>query len=316
MNSKQLYILMFLLMALVLIQDRPGWIFHSSEISKSGSRVESTRIYSTSPGELPATKHKVQYKVGVALSGGGVKAFCHAGVLKALEEKGIHPEIISGVSAGAVIAALYADGYSPDSILSIFSKVHFLEYFKFEIPDGGFLSMQGFKEYLDTILHAETFEELSIPIRIVATDLDRGKSVVFESGNLVDAIVASCSVPILFSPYMIDGINYVDGGVLQNLPASVIRDDCKVLIGVSGGPMDTDAYQKSIANVALRSYKFIFRSNASSDKDLCDILIEPKGIGDVNSANVSKIGKIFDLGYDETSELLKQENVKHLLEIK
>lgn len=294
---------MILLMVIVLVLNRHPKI-------SSGNHVTSSYTVNDLSKSNLTGKSEVKYKLGLALSGGGIKGFCHVGVLKALEESGIRPDILSGVSSGAMVAALYADGYSPDSIVKTFENISLAQYFRIGITDGGLLSMQGFRELLDTLLKAETFEELSIPLRIVATDLDNGKSVVFDKGNLVDAIIASSSVPILFTPYEINGVNYVDGGVMKNLPASAIRDDCKILIGISAGPMDTDMYEKSIAQIALRSYKFIFRSNATQEKNLCDILIEPDNISDFNGASLGSINAIFSMGYNETLTMLDSTNLK------
>jgi len=140
------------------------------------------------------------YKIGIALSGGGIKGLCHAGVLKALEEQGIKPGILSGVSAGAIVGALYADGYTPDEIAKLFEDISFRQMTKFRIPDGGLFRIDAFENFMFRNLRAKTFEELNIPLRIVATNLDKGQSVVFEKGNLIDPIVASCSVPVLFIP--------------------------------------------------------------------------------------------------------------------
>jgi len=317
MNQKQLYILMFLLMVIVLFQNRRVSVHprqDNLEMAQNSEGQELNHYANSENSKNISSGHKnIPYKVGLALSGGGIKGFCHVGVLKALDEKGIHPDIMSGVSSGAIVAALYADGYSPDSIVTIFDKIHLVEYFRIDFLNGGFMGMEGFKHLLNTVLHANTFEELSIPLRIVATDLDNGQSVVFDSGNLVDALAATCSVPILFSPYVIDGVNYVDGGILKNLPASTIRSDCKVIIGVSSGPLDADSYQKSITNIALRSYKLIFRSNTTREKGLCDILIEPAGIGNFNGVSLNRVKDIFDIGYNETIKILNTEKSEKLL---
>lgn len=145
------------------------------------------------------------YKIGIALSGGGIKGMCHAGVLKALEEEGIKPDIISGVSAGAIVGALYADGYSPDEIADIFEHVEFRKMTKLQVPDGGFFRTERFEKYLGSKLRAKTFEDLKIPLRIVATNLDKGESTVFSSGKLLSVIMASSTIPILFSPRKING---------------------------------------------------------------------------------------------------------------
>jgi len=313
MNQRQLYILMVLLMVLVLIMDRPVRVQPNQTESDQSSLSENNLMISDRIGR--SDKETVSY-LGIALSGGGIKALCHAGVLKALEEQQIKPDIMAGVSAGAVVAALYADGYSPDSIISLFKTVNLRKFISFEMPDGGFFSMHGFKLLLDTLLRAETFEELSIPVKVIATDLDRGQSVVFESGNLVDALMASCSVPILFSPYVIDGVNYVDGGVLQNLPAFALRKDCRILVGVSTGPMKSGAYDKSIANIALRSYSFIFRNNARFAKEICDLVIEPVAVNQYSGADVLDYKQLFDIGYQEASKLLSDETIRRILKEK
>lgn len=305
MNQRQLYITMVLLMAICLIYQSTRSRRVVVPVEPDAGQIllsDGTTIY-----DAHAPQKGKPYRIGLTLSGGGVKCLCQVGVLKALEEDSIRPDILSGVSAGAVVAALYADGYSPDSILSIFKHIRYTDFFRLEVPEGGLLTLTGFKEYLDTLLHAKTFEELKIPLKVVATDLDGGRSVVFEKGPLVDALVASCSVPILFCPYNIGGVNYVDGGVLKNLPASVIRSDCRYLVGVSVGPLDTSPYEKSITEIALRSYKFVFRSNARYDKALCDMLVEPTSISEYHGGDVEQADAIFEIGYRETKKKLEQQ---------
>jgi NTE family protein len=310
MNQKQLYITMLLLMVLWLILQRGAWLNPKEETVFRGAPP--MVVYRGAANQHSNIDSEKVYPVGLALGGGGIKCLCQAGVLKAMEEDNIWPDIISGVSAGGVVAALYSDGYSPDSIVSLFKNVNYTDFFYLEIPKGGLLSLTGFKAFLNKMLHAKTFEELKIPLRIVATDLDNGRSVVFDKGSLVDALMASCSVPVLFGPYKIDGVNYVDGGLLQNLPVSVLRSDCRFLVGASVGPMDTEPYEKSITNIALRSYKFIFRSNANYDRGLCDVLIEPKGVNKFNGADINHIQEIYDLGYGEAKKMLQNRKVKNV----
>lgn len=251
------------------------------------------------------------YKIGIALSGGGIKGLCHAGVLKALEEKGIKPDIISGVSSGSVVGALYADGYTPDEIAVLFEDISFRQMTKIQIPDGGFFRIDAFQRFLAKKLRAKTFEELKIPLRIVATNLDKGQSVTFNSGKLVDPIVASCSIPVLFSPKVIDGVHYVDGGVLKNFPVSTIRNDCERVIGINASPLVAEEYKPSILNVASRSYHFMFKANILYDKELCDLLIEPVDMGNYETFDVDKGREIFELGYQHARQVLESKiNVK------
>ena len=245
------------------------------------------------------------YSIGIAMSGGGIKGLCHAGVLKALEEQGIKPDILSGVSAGALVGALYADGYSPDEIAVLFEDISFRNMTKISIPDGGFFKTDIFQTFLTKKLRAKTFEELSIPLRVVATNLDKGESVTFTSGKLVEPIVASCSFPVLFSPKVIDGVHYVDGGVLKNFPVSTIRNECDKVIGINASPLVADKYKQSILNVATRSYNFMFKANIFYDKELCDLLIEPVDMGNYETFDVDKGREIFELGYRSTKQLLQ-----------
>lgn len=246
-----------------------------------------------------------KYKVGLALSGGGIKGMCHAGVLKALEEFGIIPEILSGVSAGSVVAALYADGYTPDEIAVLFEDIRFRQMSKLQIPNGGFFKIDAFHSFLQKTLRAKTFEDLKIPLRIVATNLDKGKSVIFDKGDLISPIVASCSIPVLFSPKVINGVNYVDGGVLKNFPVSIIREDCVQVIGVNASPLVAEEYKQNILAVATRTYHFMFKANILADKELCDLLIEPVDMGNYETFDVAKGREIFNLGYKTACKILK-----------
>ena len=248
---------------------------------------------------------KKTYKTGIALSGGGIKGLCHAGVMKALEEHGIFPDIISGVSAGAVVGALYADGFTPDEIAALFEDISFRKMTNIQIPEGGFFRIDSFEKFLKKTLRAKYIEDLKIPLKIIATDLDRGCSVTFEKGNLVEALVASSSIPILFSPKKINGVNYVDGGVLKNFPVSVIRDECEKIIGINASPLVADEYKLNVLNVAARIYHFMFKANILTDKELCDLLIEPVDMANYDTFDVDKGREIFELGFKSGKEVLE-----------
>lgn len=244
------------------------------------------------------------YKIGYALSGGGIKGLCHAGVLKALEENNIYPDLISGVSSGSVVGALYADGYTPDEIAALFEDISFRKMTKIRIPDGGLFRIDAFEDFIFRTLRAKTFEELRIPLKIVATNLDKGESVVFDKGNLIDSIIASCSIPVLFTPKKINGVHYVDGGVFKNFPVSTIRNECETIIGINASPLVADDYKLSVLNVASRTYHFMFKANIIADKALCDLLIEPIDMGNYDTFDVDKGREIYELGYKSGQEMI------------
>lgn len=264
-----------------------------SELVKKAKEVKS--IFTEKP-----------YHIGIAMSGGGIKGLAHAGALKALEEYGVKPDIISGVSAGAIVGALYADGYTPDEIAEIFYDINFRKMTKLHRPDGGIFKVDPFEKYLKSKLRAKTFEELKIPLRIVATNLDKGQSVVFSSGKLSDVIIASCSMPVIFSPRKIKGENYVDGGVFKNFPVSTIREDCEKVIGINVSPLVADDYKLSLMNVAFRCYNFMFKANSIQDKLLCNLLIEPVDMANYDTFDTDKSREIFDIGYKTAKKILKK----------
>ena len=247
-----------------------------------------------------------KYKVGLALSGGGIRGLCHAGALQAMEELAIQPDIISGVSAGAIVGALYADGHKPEEILAAFKNVSFLKMTKILVPEGGFFHLNSFERYLGKLLNAKNFEDLRIPLRVVATNFDEGTPVVFEEGNLLKPLIASSSIPVLFVPKKIKNQLYVDGGLMKNFPVSTIREDCDLVIGINASPLTAPEYKMKIMDVAIRTYHFMFRSNIVNDKNLCDILIEPDHIFDYNLFETDKADEIYELGYSSTLRILKE----------
>ena len=169
------------------------------------------------------TNHNA-YKLGLALSGGGAKGFAHIGVFRLLEECGLKPDIIVGTSVGSLMGALFADGYTSDEIKELFTGREFSEFAQLQIPKSGLFDSKRFRYFLRRHLRAKTFEELKTPLVVVATDLDNGESHEFRSGPIVEAVTASCSIPIIFSPVVINGVHYVDGGLFHNFPVSIIRE--------------------------------------------------------------------------------------------
>lgn len=263
----------------------------------------------TERNEMAGTKANLPvgvrpYRLGLSLSGGGAKGFAHVGVLKALEELRIRPDIISGTSAGAVVAALYADGYSPDEILDLFSGLSFNDLAEITLPRAGFFKIDRFKQFLQKSLRARNIEELSIPVVITATDLDHGTYAVWRSGSIAERVTASCSIPIIFPPVLIDGTHYVDGGVLRNLPVFPIRNECDMVIGINVSPLVNREYKQSIIDIAARSYSFMSKSNVTEDMKLCDLFIPMKEVARYAVFDIHALHDIANVGYQETLKRL------------
>lgn len=238
------------------------------------------------------------YKIGLALSGGGAKGFAHLGVFKLLEESGLKPDIISGTSAGSLMGVLFADGYSADEIKNMFIGREFSEFAQLQIPKSGLFNYDRFQEFLKRHLRSKRIEDLPIPTVIVATDLDRGCSHEFRSGPIVEAVTASCCMPIVFSPVLINGVHYVDGGLFRNFPVSTIRDECEYVIGVNVSPLIPQRYKQTLLHIAERTYHYVFKANAIEDREVCDILIEAKEVGLYKTFDLENINLISEIGYE------------------
>ncbi|MCE7700210.1 MAG: patatin-like phospholipase family protein [Methanobacterium paludis] len=248
-----------------------------------------------------------RYKIGLVLSGGGAKGFAHAGVIQALEERGIRPDVIAGTSAGAIVGSLYADGYSPEEIITFFNKTSFSKFATLTRLKGGFFRIDNFKRALKSKLRAVNFEDLKIPMYINATDMIHGKNVFFNSGPLLDVVIASCSVPIVFEPEEIDHVPYSDGGLICNFPVEILRNQCEYVIGVNVGPIDVDEKEKlTILDIAQRTYYFMRKANVLSVKDECDLLIEPPSIDKYGMFDSEKNHEIFQFGYNAAVRIMDQ----------
>lgn len=193
-------------------------------------------------------------KIGLALGGGGVRGLAHVLVLEALDDLGIKPNIISGTSMGAIIGALYASGMSGKEIRERISRILILKddtwrdivakksdllklvkAFASEIPRGGFINTQGFFEYLFSEIKKRTFEELEIPLLVVAADYWTAEEVVFDRDELLPALQASMAVPGVFAPVYHEDKVLVDGGVVNLVPYDHLleRADFTIAVDVS-----------------------------------------------------------------------------------
>ena len=212
------------------------------------------------------------YNIGYALSGGFIKGFAHLGVIQALLEHDIKPDIISGVSAGALAGVFYGE----------------------------------FIDFLKSNLKAQKLEDLKLPLIITATDLDHGRSMHFHKGNIAERVAASCCMPVLFTPVKIGNTHYVDGGLLMNLPVSTIRNECEKVVAVNVSPLMAEKYKMNIVSIAMRSYHFMFRANTFPERDNCDLLIEPYNLEGYSNTELEKAEEIFEQGYNTASEVLDQ----------
>ncbi|WP_080779775.1 patatin-like phospholipase family protein [Chryseobacterium phocaeense] len=246
-------------------------------------------------------------RTGLVLSGGGTKGIAHAGVLKFLNEKKIDVEVLSCCSAGSIVGCLYAVGKTPDEILEFFNSVYFFNWKHFTFNQPGLVSSVIFRNYLKPIFHDMKLGDLNKEVKIVATELVSGTQKIFdENFEVVDAIIASCSIPGVTTPYIIDDEMYCDGGVLNNFPADIIREECDKLIGVFvSPPHDIEIKDlKTIKAIVSRSYDLLSYRVEKGKFDYCDWFISSQKLSSYGTFERRKdrLEEIFNIGYKAAEE--------------
>ena len=245
------------------------------------------------------------YKTGLVLSGGGARGFAHIGVLQALNEAGIFPDVISGTSAGALVGVLYADGYSPLDILKMMNSTSRLHYIRPTVPREGLLQISGIERILKENLRAKKFEDLRIPLFVTATDLNNGKIRYFSSGELLNPVIASASIPVLFKPVIIDNIHYVDGGVLDNLPIRPLENKCGKIIGSFVNPVGYEETVVSLTQIAERVFMLNMAKEVMEKSVKFDMFIAPPELKSYKILDPEKAVEVYEIGYRVTTEKLK-----------
>jgi len=224
---------------------------------------------------------------GLVLGSGAARGYAHIGVLKVLESENIDFDYIIGCSIGAIIGALTAGGMTArqqkELALSL-KPSRLIRLVMPSRPSQAFLNSQRIKLFLNELLPVKTFEELKKPLYVVATSLTSGKLVVFDSGPLIPAILASISILIVFPPIKLNGEFLVDGGVISPLPVSIARErfpDSKILaidLSQSDAFKISDLKNKESLNIyetALYTVVLMQLELARKDYDLADIVITP-----------------------------------------
>lgn len=177
------------------------------------------RFFRATPAPAPAPP-----AVGLALGGGFARGIAHVGVLRAFEKYAIPIRHIAGVSAGAMVAAAYASGATCDEITKVGSAMRFADVARWSISKMGLVNSERMDHFLRKLLKSFRFEDMKIPLGVVATDLLTGDSVEFrDKGDVAMAIRASCSYPGLFQPIQYDGRMLVDGAMSIEIPAPMVR---------------------------------------------------------------------------------------------
>jgi NTE family protein len=250
-------------------------------------------------------------RIGLALGGGFARGVAHVGVLKALDEAGIPLHCVTGVSAGAIVAAAYASGVRPDDIGRIGSAMRFCDIARWTICRMGFMRSERMEVFLTKLLKKHRFEDMEIPLGVVATDLQNGKAIGFrDEGHVSLPIRASCSYPGIFQPVGYEGRLLVDGGVSVEVPAQMAR-----LMGATHVisvclPMQAEiGAPGNMLEVVNRCFQIMQYHREELWRKYSDVVIEP-AVSD-NGWNSFENGH----GMIEAGELAAQAALPHILKI-
>lgn len=235
--------------------------------------------------------------LGIALSGGGIRGIAHLGVLQALNDYGIFPTHLSGSSAGAIVGAMYAKGFAPKEIFDIIVQTNYFKFIRPAISWTGILKMDTTEELYRKYLGEDSFESLNVKLTVAATDIQRGKVIYFNQGELIKPVMASSCIPGMFDPIQIGNKILVDGGVLNNLPVEPLEGVCDTIIGVNCNHLPMDASITNIKKLVERTVIMSMNYNVYSRKSKCDYFIEPKGLAKYGVFDIKKAQEIYDAGY-------------------
>lgn len=238
-------------------------------------------------------------KLGIVISGGAAKSIAALGVLKALEEMGIRPAMMSGSSGGGLVSVFCGAGYPPEDQVNMVMKAGAMTYLRPTLSRGGFFSMAGARKAYHHYLGDKDFRDLEFPIYLAATDVDTGEAVYFgDEGEVIPPLVASTSIPALFRPINMDGKMYIDGSVANNLPVEPIVGKCDKIIGIVTSGIGREKRPRSFRAVLGRATEISLYQNAQLRFDRCDHIIQPKGLYKFGSFEISKARYIFASGYE------------------
>lgn len=247
-------------------------------------------------------------KVGLALGGGGAKGLAHIGLLKALEEYHIPIIKVAGTSMGSIIGALYCAGYSADEIHEMFRTEKIRSGFNLDLFNGGLANLKGARKLLNKYIAHDSFSGLQIPLYITATNLNTGKlKVVSQGDNLSEWITASASVPIAFVPTKIEGVTYIDGGLLMNLPAEPLMVDCDTILGSNVMPYLKSDKVDGARTVAEKSFVLSIQQNVRNSRINCDYWFEPPYISNYSMWDFGKLEEIVNLGYHHAVQIISEQ---------
>lgn len=246
-------------------------------------------------------------KIGLALGAGGAKGLAHLGVLQVLKEENIPVDLLTGSSMGAAIGSFYAAGTDLEMLIRLAKELNNSHLIDLVIPKLGLIKGAKAHALIRLMTHNKNFDQLNIPLGIVATDLEKGERIVFREGNVANAVRASIAVPGVVQPYCWQGRLLVDGAVTDRVPAQLAKEmGANIVIAV-----DLQFYQRenavinNIYDVIMQSIEILERQNRNYYASFADIIIKPK-VCDYNWTDFESASYLIEAGKKACYEVLDQ----------
>ena len=239
-------------------------------------------------------------KIGLALGGGGARGVAHIAYLMAMDEMGIRPCVISGTSSGAIAGAMYAGGMSPADMLSILhnlfdgkNKKNGLHSKICKIPSAIVASVV--RKELSDLLPKPSFEQLDIPLSIVATNFHTLQEHIFDRGEIIPALMASIAFPNTFAPQQVDGEYYMDGGATNIVPFDIIRGSCDILIAIDVSQVRPVKLNPTAKNAAHATWAATQEALISYKLDSCrvDLFERPTFDENISTMDFQKYDRVY-----------------------
>lgn len=238
--------------------------------------------------------------LALVLSGGAAKGVVHLGVLQALDEEGIKPAVISGVSAGAIVGAFYCYGYSPKEVMKIVKDNSILKFLR-PAWGTGLLKLDKAEKIFREYLKIELFEELAIPLFISACDVKSTNMLTFSEGEIIPPLLGSCSLPPIFKPIEFNGVHLADGGILNNLPVEPVKNYSKI-IGVNSNSIKDRSLPDGLSDYTEWVANVIVNINITESIKHCHVYLEPPEMKDHSFTDIAKADEFFTIGYNYTKK--------------
>jgi NTE family protein len=251
-------------------------------------------------------KTKRSLKIGLALGSGSSRGMAHIGVIDVLKKYNISIDFVAGSSIGAVIGALFCADENLEYFTKLVARMQRQTVLDFSLSKNGLIAGNKIKQFLNLLLKNRSFKDLHIPLAVVATDLIKCERVIINEGSLADALRASISIPGVFAPVKYNDKLLVDGGVIDRVPATVVKDMGADIVIASDVGFNGGAFRiSSFFDVIIRSLGIMEREIVNSRIICADITIKPD-VDDINPASFEQSELCVQRGREVTEDAMPE----------